>query len=122
MDLFPGLYNTQINPLQMLSLVSLADKAKTKVKELSGGRRQRFSTGLDLQVRRSLRYKAKLAQRFRSTSATKKILPQTTSKSLGVAHCKAAAIASLTCSCVVPRICFFVANAANTVAGMALGR
>ncbi|MBM3411976.1 MAG: ABC transporter ATP-binding protein [Bacteroidetes bacterium] len=72
LELFAGLYNTQINPLQILSLVNLADKAKAKVKELSGGQRQRFSiattlvnnpkvifldeptTGLDPQARRSL--------------------------------------------------------------------
>ena len=72
LSLFAGLYNTVVDPLQILSLVNLADKASAKVKELSGGQRQRFSiattlvnhpkvifldeptTGLDPQARRSL--------------------------------------------------------------------
>ncbi len=71
-ELFAGLYNCSVDPIQVLSMVNLQDKAKAKVKELSGGQRQRFSiatslvnqpkvifldeptTGLDPQARRSL--------------------------------------------------------------------
>ncbi|MFM2117728.1 MAG: hypothetical protein RL316_918 [Bacteroidota bacterium] len=71
-ELFAGLYNCSVDPIQILSMVNLQDKAKAKVKELSGGQRQRFSiatslvnqpkvifldeptTGLDPQARRSL--------------------------------------------------------------------
>ncbi len=71
-DLFAGLYNVRIDPLQLLESVQLADKAKNKFKELSGGQKQRFSiattiinrpkvifldeptTGLDPQARRNL--------------------------------------------------------------------
>jgi ABC-2 type transport system ATP-binding protein len=71
-DLFAGLYNTKVDPLELLDLVNLRDKAKNKVKELSGGQKQRFSiattlindpkivfldeptTGLDPQARRNL--------------------------------------------------------------------
>jgi ABC-2 type transport system ATP-binding protein len=70
--LFAGLYNTKVDPLELLDLVNLRDKAKNKVKELSGGQKQRFSiattlindpkivfldeptTGLDPQARRNL--------------------------------------------------------------------
>ncbi len=70
--LFCGLYNRQIDPMELLEMVNLKDKAKAKVKELSGGQKQRFSvattlinqpriifldeptTGLDPQARRSL--------------------------------------------------------------------
>jgi ABC-2 type transport system ATP-binding protein len=70
--LFCGLYNRQVNALELLDLVNLRDKAKAKFKELSGGQKQRFSiattlinqpkiifldeptTGLDPQARRSL--------------------------------------------------------------------
>jgi ABC-2 type transport system ATP-binding protein len=70
--LFGGLYNQPVQPLELLQLVNLADKAKRKFKELSGGQKQRFSiattlinkpkvifldeptTGLDPQARRSL--------------------------------------------------------------------
>ncbi len=70
--LFGGLYNQPVNPVQLLQLVNLADKAKNKYKELSGGQKQRFSiattlinkpkiifldeptTGLDPQARRNL--------------------------------------------------------------------
>jgi ABC-2 type transport system ATP-binding protein len=66
------LYNVDIDPLEMLDLVGLRDKAKAKYKELSGGQKQRFSiaatlinrpriifldeptTGLDPQARRNL--------------------------------------------------------------------
>ena len=71
-ELFAGLYNCSVDPMQLLVQVNLQDKAKAKVKELSGGQRQRFSvattlinqpqvifldeptTGLDPQARRSL--------------------------------------------------------------------
>jgi ABC-2 type transport system ATP-binding protein len=71
-ELFSGLYNQEVNPMELLEMVNLKDKAKAKVKELSGGQKQRFSvattlinkpriifldeptTGLDPQARRSL--------------------------------------------------------------------
>jgi ABC-2 type transport system ATP-binding protein len=71
-ELFSGLYNCKVDPMQLLGQVNLQDKAKSKIKELSGGQRQRFSvattlinqprvifldeptTGLDPQARRSL--------------------------------------------------------------------
>jgi len=71
-QLFNGLYNRKANPLELLKLVDLEDKAKSKCKELSGGQQQRFSlavtlindpkiifldepsTGLDPQARRNL--------------------------------------------------------------------
>ena len=71
-QLFCGLYNRDVNPMELLEMVNLKDKAKSKVKELSGGQKQRFSvattlinqpriifldeptTGLDPQARRSL--------------------------------------------------------------------
>ena len=71
-NLFNGLYNQNVNALELLDKVKLRDKAKTKVKELSGGQKQRFSiattlinqpkiifldeptTGLDPQARRNL--------------------------------------------------------------------
>jgi ABC-2 type transport system ATP-binding protein len=70
--LFGGLYNQPVNPMQLLKLVNLEDKAKNKYKEMSGGQKQRFSiattlinkpkiifldeptTGLDPQARRNL--------------------------------------------------------------------
>lgn len=71
-ELFCGLYNQQVDPIELLDMVNLRDKAKSQVKELSGGQKQRFSvattlinkpriifldeptTGLDPQARRSL--------------------------------------------------------------------
>ena len=71
-NLFGGLYNQPVKPLELLQLVNLADKAKNKYKEMSGGQKQRFSiattlinkpkiifldeptTGLDPQARRNL--------------------------------------------------------------------
>ena len=71
-ELFSGLYNQEVDPMELLEMVNLKDKAKAKVKELSGGQKQRFSvattlinkpriifldeptTGLDPQARRSL--------------------------------------------------------------------
>ena len=70
--LFGGLYNEHVDPMQLLAIVNLSDKAKAKFKELSGGQKQRFSiattlinkpkiifldeptTGLDPQARRNL--------------------------------------------------------------------
>jgi len=70
--LFGGLYNKEVNPMELLKKVNLQDKAKNKSKELSGGQKQRFSiattlinqpkivfldeptTGLDPQARRNL--------------------------------------------------------------------
>ncbi len=71
-NLFSGLYNRQVNAMDLLQKVNLVDKAKNKSKELSGGQKQRFSiattlinnpkivfldeptTGLDPQARRNL--------------------------------------------------------------------
>ncbi len=70
--LFGGLYNKEVDPIELLKKVNLVDKAKSKSKELSGGQKQRFSiattlinqpkiifldeptTGLDPQARRNL--------------------------------------------------------------------
>ena len=70
--LFGGLYNEPVDPVKLLDMVNLKDKARAKFKELSGGQKQRFSiattlinhpklifldeptTGLDPQARRSL--------------------------------------------------------------------
>lgn len=71
-ELFAGLYNREVNPMELLESVNLKEKAKAKFKEMSGGQKQRFSvattlinqpriifldeptTGLDPQARRSL--------------------------------------------------------------------
>lgn len=71
-EMFAGLYNKKIDPIELLASVNLVDKAKNKYKELSGGQKQRFSiattlinqpriifldeptTGLDPQARRNL--------------------------------------------------------------------
>ena len=71
-QLFAGLYNQKVEPMEFLKLVNLEDKAKNKFKELIGGQKQRFSiattlinkpkiifldeptTGLDPQARRNL--------------------------------------------------------------------
>ncbi len=71
-ELFVGLYQTAIDPFELLQKVNLIDKANAKFKELSGGQKQRFSiattlinkpiivfldeptTGLDPQARRNL--------------------------------------------------------------------
>lgn len=71
-ELFCGLYNREVEPMELLETVNLKDKAKAKFKDLSGGQKQRFSvattlinepriifldeptTGLDPQARRSL--------------------------------------------------------------------
>jgi ABC-2 type transport system ATP-binding protein len=71
-ELFCGLYNRDVAPMELLEMVNLKDKAKAQFKNLSGGQKQRFSvattlinqpriifldeptTGLDPQARRSL--------------------------------------------------------------------
>ncbi len=71
-ELFAGLYNRKVDPIDFLKLVNLEEKAGNKFKELSGGQKQRFSiattlinepliifldeptTGLDPQARRNL--------------------------------------------------------------------
>ncbi|WP_205511394.1 ABC transporter ATP-binding protein [Longitalea arenae] len=71
-ELFAGLYNRKIIARDLLKMVNLEDKAKSKFKDLSGGQKQRFSiattlinepriifldeptTGLDPQARRNL--------------------------------------------------------------------
>ncbi|MBM3443388.1 MAG: ABC transporter ATP-binding protein [Bacteroidetes bacterium] len=71
-NLFNGLYNKAVDPIQLLSAVNLEDKATAQYKSLSGGQKQRFSiattlindpriifldeptTGLDPQARRNL--------------------------------------------------------------------
>lgn len=71
-QLFAGLYNEEVDAMELLDKVNLQDKAKAKFKELSGGQKQRFSiattlinkpkvifldeptTGLDPQARRNL--------------------------------------------------------------------
>jgi ABC-2 type transport system ATP-binding protein len=84
-ELFAGLYNEPVKPLELLKLVNLEDKAKNKFKELSGGQKQRFSiattlinkpriifldeptTGLDPQARRNL---WELIKQIRSNGTT----------------------------------------------------
>ncbi|GAA4308785.1 ABC transporter ATP-binding protein [Compostibacter hankyongensis] len=71
-ELFAGLYNRKVKPMEYLEMVNLGDKAKVRYKALSGGQQQRFSiattlinqpriifldeptTGLDPQARRNL--------------------------------------------------------------------
>jgi ABC-2 type transport system ATP-binding protein len=71
-DLFGGLYNRKVDPMELLANVNLEEKAKSLYKSLSGGQKQRFSiattlindpkiifldeptTGLDPQARRNL--------------------------------------------------------------------
>ena len=85
LELFAGLYNVESDPMEMLKLVNLEEKAKAKFKELSGGQKQRFSicttlinnpkiifldeptTGLDPQARRNL---WELIQKINSTGTT----------------------------------------------------
>ncbi len=84
-SLFCGLYNTKISPDELLEMVNLKDKAKSKYKEMSGGQKQRFSiattlinkpkiifldeptTGLDPQARRNL---WELIQKIRKDGTT----------------------------------------------------
>ena len=71
-QLFCGLYNRDVAPIELLESVNLREKARSQFKDLSGGQKQRFSvattlinqpriifldeptTGLDPQARRSL--------------------------------------------------------------------
>ena len=71
-QLFCGLYNRDVAPIELLESVNLREKAKSQFKDLSGGQKQRFSiattlinqpkiifldeptTGLDPQARRNL--------------------------------------------------------------------
>jgi ABC-2 type transport system ATP-binding protein len=84
-ELFGGMYNERVNPMELLKEVNLEEKARNKVKELSGGQKQRFSiattlinkpkiifldeptTGLDPQARRNL---WDLIKRIRQAGAT----------------------------------------------------
>ncbi len=83
--LFCGLYNEEVDAIELLERVNLKDKAKAKYKDLSGGQKQRFSiattlinkpkiifldeptTGLDPQARRNL---WDLIQQIRSLGTT----------------------------------------------------
>lgn len=71
-DLFNGLYNQDKDPIALLEMVNLKEKANAKFKDMSGGQKQRFTvattlindpqiifldeptTGLDPQARRNL--------------------------------------------------------------------
>jgi len=84
-EMFGGLYNQPVEPMKLLAMFNLEDKAKAKFKELSGGQKQRFSiattlinkpqiifldeptTGLDPQARRNL---WELIQQVRSQGTT----------------------------------------------------
>jgi ABC-2 type transport system ATP-binding protein len=84
-ELFGGMYNERVSPMELLKEVNLEEKARNKVKELSGGQKQRFSiattlinkpkiifldeptTGLDPQARRNL---WDLIKRIREDGAT----------------------------------------------------
>ena len=72
LDLFGQLYERDVNPMHLLEMVDLTEKAKSQVRTLSGGQKQRFSiasalvneprvlfldeptTGLDPQARRHM--------------------------------------------------------------------
>ena len=47
-NLFSGLYNEEVNAMDLLKKVNLVDKAKAKYKDLSGGQKQRFSIATTL--------------------------------------------------------------------------
>ena len=47
-ELFCGLYNKDMEPMELLQMVNLTEKAKSKFKELSGGQKQRFSVATTL--------------------------------------------------------------------------
>jgi ABC-2 type transport system ATP-binding protein len=84
-ELFAGLYNIRVRPIELLRSVNLEEKATSKFKELSGGQKQRFSiattiinrpkivfldeptTGLDPQARRNL---WELIRKLKSDGAT----------------------------------------------------
>ena len=46
--LFAGLYNVEVDVYEMLKMVGLEDRGKSKYKELSGGQKQRFSIATTL--------------------------------------------------------------------------
>ncbi|MCX8481773.1 MAG: ABC transporter ATP-binding protein [Sediminibacterium sp.] len=48
LQMFAGLYQVEIDVFEMLSMVDLLDKKKSKFKELSGGQKQRFSIATTL--------------------------------------------------------------------------
>lgn len=48
LEMFAGLYNVKIDPIQLLKNVGLEEKAKSKVDKLSGGQKQRFSIATTL--------------------------------------------------------------------------
>jgi ABC-2 type transport system ATP-binding protein len=72
LDLFGQLYGRDVEPMELLAMIELTDKAKSQVRTLSGGQKQRFSiasalvndprvlfldeptTGLDPQARRHM--------------------------------------------------------------------
>ena len=72
LDLFGQLYGRDVDPMKLLEMIELTDKAKSQVRTLSGGQKQRFSiasalvndprvlfldeptTGLDPQARRHM--------------------------------------------------------------------
>ena len=47
-ELFAGLYNRQVDGMELLKTVNLEEKAKAKFKDLSGGQKQRFSVATTL--------------------------------------------------------------------------
>ena len=47
-ELFAGLYNREVSPMELLESVNLKEKAKAKFKEMSGGQKQRFSVATTL--------------------------------------------------------------------------
>src|ERR1700749_2381700 len=47
-ELFCGLYNKDMEPMELLQMGNLTEKAKSKFKELSGGQKQRFSVATTL--------------------------------------------------------------------------
>ncbi len=48
LNLYAGLYDVKINPMELLHEVELEDKAKSQVRKLSGGQQQRFAICLSL--------------------------------------------------------------------------
>ena len=85
LDVMASIYRQQINAMELLGTVELADRAKSLFRDLSGGQKQRFSvastlvndpvllfldeptTGLDPQARRHM---WELIQRFKSEGRT----------------------------------------------------
>ena len=85
LDVMASIYRRQINAMELLGTVELADRAKSLFRDLSGGQKQRFSvastlvndpvllfldeptTGLDPQARRHM---WELIQRFKSEGRT----------------------------------------------------